>query len=184
MYVMCTINYYFAIVFMKQLKKIITSVAILLRDAFFFMKSLLMHLALPGRKRKGNILSTLFVFFVGTIELLSHFEKEAFQMAAVFKQKYIRKGIIAVTAFLFLLSSIEWTYYKEDKIHNSNLRTEQLQAATSEKILLNKKTEILSCLDTKNVVSEIHPKQVFLLPVQSPDPSTIKRYLLIRSLLI
>lgn len=169
---------------MKQLKKIITAVTILLRDAFFFMKSLLMHLVLPGRKRKGNILSSLFVFFVGTVELLGRFEKEAFQMAALVKQKHIRKGIIAVTAFLFLLSSVEWTYCKEDKIHSSNLRTEQLQAAASEKILLNKKTGILSSLDTKNVVSEIHPKQVFLLPGQSPDPSRVKRYLLIRSLLI
>lgn len=169
---------------MKQLKKIITAVTILFRDAFFFMKSLLMHLVLPGRKRKGNILSSVFVFFVGTVELLGRFEKEAFQMAALVKQKHVRKGVIAFTAFLFLLSSVEWTYCKEDKIHSSNLRTEQLQATASEKILLNKKTEILSCLKTKNVVLEIHFEQASHLPGLPPYPSSVERYLLIRSLLI
>lgn len=178
------ISYYFAIVFMKQLKKIITAFTILLHDAFFFMKRLLVHLALPGRKRKGNLLYSLFVFFTGTVELLNRFEKEAFQMATVFKQKHVRKGIIAITAFLFLLSSIEWTYGKQDKIHSTNLCAEQLQATPSEKISLNERTAILSILKTKNVVSEIYFEPVFLLPGQSPDPSTVKRYLLIRSLLI
>jgi hypothetical protein len=103
----------------------------------------------------------------------------------VFKQKHFRKGIIAITAFLFLLSSVEWTYLKEDKIQSSNLRTEQLQtAAVSEKILLNKKTEVLSCLTTKNIFSEIHFEQASPLPGLSPYPSSVERYLLIRSLLI
>lgn len=93
---------------MQEIKKIISKIFVLVLDILLFAFRILKQIVLPGKKRKGNILSSLFVFFVGTIERLFPFEHGFFKMAAIFKLKYLRQGVIIIGALLFLLSSFEW----------------------------------------------------------------------------
>lgn len=92
---------------MSEIKKIISKILILLFGILLFAFSIIRQIVLPNKRRKGNILSSLFIFFTGTIERLISFE-HGFKMAAIFKLKYCRQGVIIIGALLFLLSSFEW----------------------------------------------------------------------------
>ena len=93
---------------MSEIKKIISKILILLFGILLFAFSIIRQIVLPNKRRKGNILSSLFIFFTGTIERLISFEHGFFKMAAIFKLKYCRQGVIIIGALLFLLSSFEW----------------------------------------------------------------------------
>lgn len=58
---------------MQPVKKIARKVFILLVEIILLLISTAGDLILPGKKRKGNILSSLFTFFVGTIEIFNGF---------------------------------------------------------------------------------------------------------------
>lgn len=62
---------------------------------------------LPSKKVKGNVLSSLFVFFIDFIEHLGSFEHGAFNMWAVFNYKYTRQAVIYALGIMlrFLLLS-------------------------------------------------------------------------------
>lgn len=62
---------------------------------------------LPNRKRKGNLLNTLFLFFIGLIENIRQFEHRNFKMADLLQNKLVRKGLMLVTFLLFFLTSFE-----------------------------------------------------------------------------
>ena len=70
---------------------------------------LLRKLILPGLNRKGNVLGTVFLWFIDIIEKIIAFEKETFQSSRLMKNRFVKQGLIIATVFLFLLSSIEWT---------------------------------------------------------------------------
>ena len=168
---------------MSDLKKIVTKVFILLLDIVLLTIRIITHIVLPNRKRKGNLLNSLFVFFVGTVEILNHFEYGIFQMAKVFKHKYVRQGVIIISAFLFLLSSFEWTRAQEINISNSNANTVELQPKVFKSISFNKATKAAGCLNTFYIA--LRPSaNICHLPNNSIYSTSVKRYLLIRSILI
>ena len=64
---------------------------------------------LPGRNRKGNVLGSLFVFFIEIAQKIIAFEQEILQSSWLAKNRFVKQGLIIATAFLFLVSSVEWT---------------------------------------------------------------------------
>lgn len=94
---------------MSEIKKIISKVFFLLLDILLFAFRIVKQIVLPNKKRKGNILSSLFIFFIGTIGRLIPFEHGLFKMASVFKLRYLRQVVIIIGILLFVLSSFEWT---------------------------------------------------------------------------
>lgn len=62
---------------------------------------------LPNRKRKGNLLNVLFLFYIGLIESVRDFEHHSFKMANLLQNRLARKGLMLVTFLLFFLTSFE-----------------------------------------------------------------------------
>lgn len=168
---------------MTDLKKIFNKVLALLLDIVLLTISTIKQLVLPSYKRKGNILHSVFVFFIGTIEILNRFEHGIFQMAKIFKHRYIRQGVIIISTFLFLLSSFEWTRGQEINTSNSNVNAVQLQPKVFKSISFNKATKAKDCLK-KSCIALRPLARICPLPNVSIYSTSVKRYLLIRSILI
>jgi hypothetical protein len=94
---------------MNELKKITNKVILLIWDILIFTHQIVRKIILPNRRRKGNLLSSLLTFFVGLLDRIVSFESSLLRQPIVFSHKYVRQGLIIAVAFLFLLSSFEWT---------------------------------------------------------------------------
>src|SRR6185437_15111581 len=103
---------------MQEIKNIISRISFFIIDIWVFAFNICKQLVLPGKRKKGNLLYSLFIFFTGIIERLGSFEYGIFRMADLLKQKYIKRSLLIVAALLFLLSSFEWT--GERNINNSS----------------------------------------------------------------
>ena len=112
----------------EEIKKIMLKVWQLLIGILFFGYRIVKQITLPTKEKKGNLLSSLFIFFVGIIERIANFEYGVFHMANLFRRKYIKQSLLIVASLLFLLSSLEWT---GKKILNSSSHNyiEQLSEA-------------------------------------------------------
>lgn len=88
-----------------------------------------------------------------------------------------------ISAFLFLLSSFEWTRGQEINISNSNANTVQLQPKVLRSISFNKATKATDYLK-KSCIALRPLANICPLPNASIYSTSVKRYLLIRSILI
>lgn len=166
---------------MTIIKKIMYEIIVLVFKIVLFILQILKQLVLPTRKRKGNILSSLFVFFVGTIGILNCFESGFFRLSDLFRQKHIRQGVLIVSVFLFLLSSLEWSA-KQEYFSNNTINTELLPAITENNIITRDEKAVIPSLNRTPVVINfaVHT------PVRecpSLHPPSVKKYLFIRSIL-
>ncbi len=169
---------------MCEIKKILGKVFLLTIDIFLFGYDTIRQIILPGKRKKGNLLSTLFIFFVGVIERLGSFEYGVFRSGNLLKQKYIKRSLFIIAGLLFLLSSFEWTSEKnvsnyianyvaqlsDTEIPNTAL-TGQLEKSYSKTASLFKKCLVPYCKNNLHYSSST---------VSSP----VKTFLLIRSLRI
>lgn len=64
---------------------------------------------LPGRNRKGNVLGSLLLFFIEMAQKIIAFEQDILHSSWLAKNRFAKQGLIIATAFLFLVSSVEWT---------------------------------------------------------------------------
>ena len=94
---------------MNELRKIAYKVILLIWDVLVFTYQIVRKIILPNRRRKGNILSSLLSLFVGLMERILSFEKSILRQPVVFTHKYVRQALVIAAAFLFLISSFEWT---------------------------------------------------------------------------
>jgi len=117
---------------MTEIKNIIRKVFLLFIDILSFGFVTARQVILPRKRKKGNLLYSLFIFFVGIIERVGNFEYGVFHMANFLRQKYIKQGLLIVASVLFLLSSLEWT---GEKILNNNSHNyiEQFSSASLQK---------------------------------------------------
>lgn len=67
------------------------------------------NMVLPGRNRKGNVLGSLFLFFIEMAQKIVAFEQDILHSSWLAKNRFAKQGLIIATAFLFLVSSVEWT---------------------------------------------------------------------------
>ncbi|MDP4130331.1 MAG: hypothetical protein Q8918_14875 [Bacteroidota bacterium] len=93
---------------MKEIQKIAQKVLTVLMDILVFTYQIVRKIILPTLRRKGNVLSSLLVFFIGLLEMVVSFEKSVLRRPVVFTHKYVKHGLIIAVGFLFLLSSLEW----------------------------------------------------------------------------
>jgi hypothetical protein len=129
------------------------------------------------------ILNSVFVFFIETVEILNRFEHGIFQMTKIFKHRYIRQGVIIISVFLFLLSSFEWIRGQEINTSDSNSNALQFPQKTFKSISFNKATKATDCLK-KSCIALRPLANIYPLPNASTYSTSVKRYLLIRSILI
>ncbi|HET7118289.1 MAG TPA: hypothetical protein VFI29_17460 [Hanamia sp.] len=167
---------------MASIKKIAGKILILILDILLFSYSIAKQIALPARRKKGNLLYSLFIFFVGIIERVGNFEYGVFHMANLLRRKYIKQSLLIVASVLFLFSSLEWT---GEKILNSTSQNyiEQLSSAGLQKETICEQGNI------KEHTQEIFlgngfPAYKNILCSGTPFSASIKGYLLFRSIRI
>lgn len=163
---------------MNEIKKIIIKVSILLLDIFYLGWATIKNIVLPGRKKKGNILSSLFIFFVGLIERLNGFEHGIFCMARILKQKYIKQSLLIVAGFLFLLSSVEWSDEKNIHFPFSNYTEQQLPNPEVKTIVAHNGNPATINLLTSPAIN-VHAVTTTFFQTHSPFHPSVKSYLLI-----
>ena len=165
---------------MKQLGKKIGGLII---DIVLFAYKMSKQVVVPTKKRKGNVLSSLLVFFIGIIERLNHFEHGFFNMAIILKQKHIKKGILIIGVILFFLASFEWTQERKIENNTSSACTEQFSKTAATGTATIKSQQIvaysaITALNKQNPVPQRIPQQFNALS------SSVKKYLFIHSLRI
>ena len=168
---------------MQGIKKLIIKVFILTHDILSFTYKLIRQISLPNRKRKGNILVSLLILFIGIIVRLNFFEHGFINMSTIFKKKYIKQPILFIGCILFILSLYEWRgdqrVFKNAEINS----TEQIASnILSAKPITKSNPVKVFCyeprLNKKHSYFFYYPNR----PLSPPSP--VKKFILIRSLLI
>ncbi len=168
---------------MTELKKIVIKILLLILDILVFGWNTIKKIILPGRNRKGNILTTLFNFFVGIIYHLNYFQHGSFNMAVLTRKRYIKQTILIVGGILFLLSLLEWTGDQKLFYHSQTKYAEQLSPVDNYTISNDQSEEISSSPADENI--KIKYREIRSTAYSSFTFTTsVKKYLLIRSLRI
>lgn len=102
---------------------------------------------LPNRKRKGNLLNVLFLFYIGIIETIQQLEHRNLRMTDLFQNRWVRKGLMLFTCLLFFLTSYE-------------------QPVTSQPSLREPATIECSCQRTERQLSHIYCIQHSIVSVR------------------
>jgi hypothetical protein len=157
-------------------------ISLLIIDILLFAFNTGRQLILPGKGKKGNLLSSLFIFFTGLIERLGSFEYGIFRMANVLKQKYVKQSLLIVATLLFLLSSFEWTGEKK-LYNNSSSYTAQLSDAGVKEIATCNCHKTTSYSNT-SFVAKIYSPFNSVCQTNSTATSSLKKFLLIRNMRI
>jgi len=167
---------------MNEIKKIISKIFLLIIDILLFAFDTGGQLILPRKGKKGNVLSTIFIFFTGIIERLDGFEYGVFRMANLLKQKYIKQSLLIIATLLFLLSSFEWTGEKNIYNNSSDYSVQLCQADVKETINCNRHQKIRYSNTPFVAKTYISSDRIFY--TNSTANSSLKRFLLIRNIRI
>lgn len=135
---------------MVEVRKILLKLTLLAIDILLHCIEVTRKIVLPGKKRKGNLLSSIFLLYVGTLESLYKFEHQSFRMSAILKKKYVRTGLMLIAGLLLILSSFEksidqQTFSGNEYYHISVEKKEQTANNNSiQQPLIQLRTVILS----------------------------------------
>lgn len=167
---------------MVEGRKILAKILLLVIDILVFGWKCMKQIILPGSGRKGNLLTTLFNLFDGLIDRLNDFQKNTFKVASLILKKRVKQIVLLLGTVLFLLSLLEWTpdqkntYFSQAKCAEQYQRNNTgISAGHFEQEIFRVKNQTVTC------------KPSFESAVAFPSFSfvpSIKRYLLVRSLLI
>ncbi len=151
-------------------------------DILVFGCNIFRKIILPGRNSKGNMLTTIFIFFGGIIDRLNYFQNGSFNMASICRKKYVRQTILIVGGILFLLSLFEWM--GDQKLSYSPTKyAEQFSPVDTNAISNDQSVEIFSCPDDANIKFN-YRKTGFANCSPFTFTTSVKKYLLISSLRI
>jgi hypothetical protein len=168
---------------MTELKKIVIKILLLVLDILLFGWNTIKKIILPGRYRKGNILTTLFNFFAGIIDRLNYFQHGSFNMAAVTRKKYVKQTILIVGGILFLLSLLEWTG-NQKLIYHSQTKYDQQLSHVDNNAFSNDRPGEISCSPADENIKIKNRKTRSTTYSSFTFTASVKKYLLIRSLRI
>ena len=168
---------------MIGVKQIAAKVLVVLIDVFLLSYRILRQLALPTRKRKGNLLSSLFNLFAALIERLNCFEHGIFSMAAIFRKKYIKQCLLVVGGFLFILSLFEWSGGNILAAEKTP-RSTALRHTSSAKEIVVAQSKWIDCNSKQGFVITTYDTFNNFFPGISVSVSPANKYLLLRCLRI
>ena len=94
---------------MTLLGKIIQHLLTLITGILLLGYKIIRQVILPSGGKKGNLLSSLFVFIVGILEGLIQFERNLLKTPMLFRNKYVRQGLQIATAIFLFIASFEWS---------------------------------------------------------------------------
>ena len=76
-------------------------------ELVFFSIAVTSQIILPGKKTKGNLLTTLFIFFSSLLERIGHVQYNGCGLRILTEKKHARKLLLVVASFIFFLFSFE-----------------------------------------------------------------------------
>lgn len=168
---------------MLEIRKITVKIILLIADIILLAYKIIKQIKLPNKKEKGNLLSSVFIFFVSIMARINIFEHGFFTIAPAFKNRYMKQAIFFTGSLLFLLSLSEWTGDKNFIYAGKTINTEQQisNSLSAKAISSNYKAENLL-----NKKIQYHPEPRFNASQYTKTfyPSAVNRYLLIRNLRI
>ena len=167
---------------MCEIKKILSKFSLLTIDIFLFAYNTIRQIILPGKRKKGNLLSILFIFFIGIIERLGSFEYGVFRMTNLLKQKYIKRSLLIIAGLLFLLSSFEWTGEKNVSNNAGNYTAQFTDAGVKNVTVSNRR--LVRAYSKTVLLFRAYPSYKNILQSSSAISSSVKIFLLIRSIRI
>ncbi len=167
---------------MNEIKKIISKVFLLIIDILRFGNNTTRQVILPCKRKKGNLLSSLFIFFVGIIERLDNFEYGVFQMANLLRRKYVKQTLLIIAAILFLLSSFEWTGGTNVNANSCDYIT-RISDTPVENIVSSNYADAL-IYSTNNCLDKQFPTYKIIAHSRLPFTSPVKKILLIQCIRI
>ena len=160
---------------MSEIKKIANKILLLILHVVCFTFQTVKQVVLPNRKRKGNILSSVFDFFIGIIEMLHQFELGYFKPANIYKLKYLKQGILITAAFLFFLSSFEWKPNLELNYKTTSASSQQFSTSSENTISVNKQKQPICISENASLIKGIFEIKNTFYEVPS---SSLKKYIL------
>jgi hypothetical protein len=160
---------------MSDIKKITNKILLLILDVLCFTFQTVKQVVLPNRKRKGNILSSGFDFFIGIIERLHQFEHGYFKPANVYKLKYLKQCILITAAFLFFLSSFEWKPNRELNYNTTSASSLQFSTSSENTISVKKQKQPICISENGFLIKGISEIKNTFYEVPS---SSSKKYIL------
>lgn len=137
------------------------------------------QIVFPNLKRKGNLLNILFLFYIGIIACVQHFEHNRFKMADLFRNRLVRRGLMLCSFLFFFLASYEQPFIVQPSLNES---------ATAEYSVQTQAIQLF-CTDAKQLLTEIRFTHTYP-PGLSHNadlgylPCGYQRYLKVRRLLI
>jgi hypothetical protein len=100
----------------QQLREITAKIVLFVKALGMLISKVAKQLVLPNRKRKGNLLSSLLLFFIYLNDLFITFSR-GFSIKFILRWKHYDRAILLAkqamlftACVLFLISSFEWSY--------------------------------------------------------------------------
>lgn len=143
----------------------------------------LKQVILPNKHRKGNLVSSVFLFFIGLIAEISLFEKSVFQNSKLLRHRYIRQSLVFAASLLFLVSSFEWTagnICPSSPVEISVLSVESRVAIAS---ISGKEKKVIGALAIKERIIRYFPLSTYF-PFKHDHSAALKKFLLYNTLRI
>ena len=150
-------------------------------DLFLIVCQTIKQVMLPDRKRKGNVITSLFILFINIIKRLNHFEYGVFSMAKILKQKYIQQPILIIGGILLMLSFIEKNTERSLNLKDVNSFATQISPSINKIKSLNKQynsNRKTSCSFNKDQVNKF---EFYTSPTLS---ASVKKYQFTHSFII
>jgi hypothetical protein len=181
---------------MKKVKALILIIFESVLDISVFGYGVLKQLILPNRTRKGNIVSTVFLLFIGLTERVISFKRKVTGAPWQYGKRYIRIGMLIATWLLFVLSLFEWsgTSFSASKIpslHSTALSDSPKTISNSPEVISDSaktgRKVFISAPDQRSrYADKIQASAATLIATGARGIASIpsKRYLLLRSLRI
>lgn len=110
----------------QQIGKITDKIVLFIKALGMVISRVVKQIVFPGRKRKGNLLSSLLLFFLSLYDLMATFSWD-FSIRFILRWKHydravllMKRAILFTGCALFLLSSFEWSYPVTPELINTN----------------------------------------------------------------
>lgn len=167
---------------MADIKKIAGKIFFFILDTLLFSYSVSKQVILPARRKKGNLLYSLFILFVGIVERVDNFEYGVFQMANLLRRKYVKQSLLIAASLLFLLSSLEWSGEASANTNPGNYIT-RISEAPVKNIVSSNYAHAPICSTTTFSNRQYLPYKI-TAHNSFPFTAPVKTFLLFRSILV
>lgn len=163
----------------QQIRKITDKIVLFIKALGVLISKVAKQIVLPNRKRKGNLLSSLLLFFIYLNDLMITFSW-GFSIKFILHWKHYdravflaKRALLFTGCALFLLSSFEWSYPEASELVNTSSMVQsglEIHHKTSKKtvqyraVLLKKnlpawdRNYITACLTTCDLAPRITSK--------------------------